>query len=130
MYIFSAVLLIAILVFIHNRSLYCSEDVWCSLLDSVCGIWKESMGFSIWGNRLSHIICSFCGGYVRMSGADPFGDGDEDDHWLVDQNAGIYAETCWKASSNYCCRAPRSICYCLLLPLLHCLWQESRSPHL
>ena len=31
-----------------------------------------------------------------MSGADPFGDGDEDDHWLEDQNASFMRKPVWK----------------------------------
>ena len=96
MYILSAVLLIAILVFIHEFGHFIVAKmcgVHCSILS--VGFGKRVWGFQHGGTdyRISSIPF---GGYVRMSGADPFGDGDEDDHWLEDQNASFMRKPVWK----------------------------------
>ena len=98
MYIFSAVLLIAILVFIHEFGHFIVAKmcgVHCSILS--VGFGKRVWGFQYGGTDYRISSVPF-GGYVRMSGADPFGDGDEDDHWLEDQNAAFMRKPVWKAS--------------------------------
>lgn len=96
MYIFSAVLLIAILVFIHEFGHFIVAKmcgVHCSILS--VGFGKRVWGFQYGGTDYRISSVPF-GGYVRMSGADPFGDGDEDDHWLEDQNAAFMRKPVWK----------------------------------
>jgi regulator of sigma E protease len=96
MYFLSALLLIAILIFIHEFGHFIVAKmcgVHCSILS--IGFGKRIWGFQYGGT--DYRISSFpFGGYVRMSGADPFGDGNEDDHWLEDQNAAFMRKPVWK----------------------------------
>ena len=96
MYFLSALLLIAILVFIHEFGHFIVAKmcgVHCSVLS--IGYGKRIWGFQYGGTDYRISAIPF-GGYVRMSGADPFGDGDEDDHWLEDQNAAFMRKPVWK----------------------------------
>ncbi len=92
----SAILLIALLVFIHEFGHFFVAKlcgVRCSVLS--IGYGNRVVGF-VWRGTDYRISALPFGGYVRMAGADPFGDGDEDDMWLEDQNEAFMRKPVWK----------------------------------
>ncbi|MBM76329.1 MAG: hypothetical protein CMK59_13070 [Proteobacteria bacterium] len=92
----SAIVLIALLVFIHEFGHFIVAKmcgVRCSVLS--IGYGNRVVGF-VWRGTDYRISALPFGGYVRMAGADPFGDGHEDDGWLEDQNEAFMRKPVWK----------------------------------
>ncbi|MGC6508714.1 MAG: RIP metalloprotease RseP [Myxococcota bacterium] len=93
---FSAVLLVAILVFIHEFGHFIVAK-WCGVHVQVLslGYGRRLFGFQFRGT--DYRISLFpLGGYVRMSGADPFGEGYEDDQVLEDPQQAFMRKPVWK----------------------------------
>jgi regulator of sigma E protease len=92
----SAIVLIAILVFIHEFGHFIVAKacgVQCTVLS--IGYGRRLFGFQIGCTDYRVSLLPF-GGYVRMAGADPFGDGEEDDHWLADPDSAFMRKPVWK----------------------------------
>ena len=84
MQIIPAILLIAILVFIHEFGHFIVAKA-CGVSVPVLsiGFGRRLVGVEIGGTDYRISALPF-GGYVRMAGADPFGTGEEDDDLLDD----------------------------------------------
>ena len=96
MNIFAAVGMIAILVFIHEFGHFIVAKA-CGVHVKVfsIGFGRRVVGFDFKGTEYRLSILPF-GGYVQMSGADPFGTGEEDDDELDDPSMAFLRRPVWQ----------------------------------
>lgn len=96
MQILAAVLLIAILVFIHEFGHFVVAKA-CGVQVPVfsIGFGRRLVGIEIGGTDYRISALPF-GGYVRMAGADPFGTGEEDDEFLEDKSKAFLRRPVWQ----------------------------------
>jgi regulator of sigma E protease len=94
--IIAAILLIAILVFIHEFGHFIVAKA-CGVSVPVLsiGFGRRLVGVEIGGTDYRISALPF-GGYVRMAGADPFGTGEEDDDFLEDPSTAFLRRPIWQ----------------------------------
>lgn len=96
MNLFAAIGLIAILVFIHEFGHFIVAKA-CGVHVKVfsIGFGRRVVGFEHGGTDYRLSVLPF-GGYVQMAGADPFGNGEEDDDWLDDPSRAFLRRPVWQ----------------------------------
>jgi len=94
--LFAAIGMIAILVFIHEFGHFIVAKA-CGVHVKVfsIGFGRSLVGFHFKGTEYRLSMLPF-GGYVQMAGADPFGDGEEDDDWLEDPSTAFLRRPVWQ----------------------------------
>jgi len=88
--------MIAILVFIHEFGHFIVAKA-CGVHVKVfsIGFGRSLVGFNFKGTEYRLSVLPF-GGYVQMAGADPFGNGEEDDDWLEDPSTAFLRRPVWQ----------------------------------